>query len=144
MTARPRKPPSPSAAIDQYCVPIDRITLEITKLQSRFAIDMGGLSRSIDIRSWQDEIAHRMIVDIKARCASKKFDSRVVSYPATWWQHFKRAWFPKWALRKWPVELESVSFEASAYYPSIQIPDHAAFVEIAMKAQQRYYEKDFR
>lgn len=24
-------------------------------------------------------------------------------WPATWWQHLKLRWFPKWALKRWPV-----------------------------------------
>jgi hypothetical protein len=26
-----------------------------------------------------------------------------VRWPATWWQHFKQAWFPRWLLRRFPV-----------------------------------------
>jgi len=29
--------------------------------------------------------------------------------PASWWQHFKQQHFPQWALKRWPVELETRS-----------------------------------
>jgi hypothetical protein len=29
------------------------------------------------------------------------------SWPATWWEHVKQRWFPRWALAHWPVRLET-------------------------------------
>lgn len=27
------------------------------------------------------------------------------SWPATWWEHVKQRWFPRWALARWPVKM---------------------------------------
>ncbi len=29
-------------------------------------------------------------------------------WPKTWWEHFKERWFPKWALKKWPVQYDII------------------------------------
>ena len=41
--------------------------------------------------------------------------------PVDWWQHFKAAKFPRWALRLWPVQERTTcrmaTFQAYAVYP---------------------------
>jgi hypothetical protein len=46
-----------------------------------------------------------------------------VEFPADWWQHFKQRWFPKWALKRWPVKMARKVMEAQHYYP--QLPQTA-------------------
>jgi hypothetical protein len=36
--------------------------------------------------------------------------ARCVSYPINWWQHFKKDFFPIWALEQWPVLNEEVHY----------------------------------
>lgn len=38
-------------------------------------------------------------------------------YPKDWWQAFKERWFPKWALRRWPVEMEVIDIDHAIYGP---------------------------
>uniref|UniRef100_A0A6H1ZGQ6 Uncharacterized protein n=1 Tax=viral metagenome TaxID=1070528 RepID=A0A6H1ZGQ6_9ZZZZ len=35
-------------------------------------------------------------------------EEHLCCYPMDWWQHAKQRWFPKWALRKWPVKKHEV------------------------------------
>lgn len=35
-----------------------------------------------------------------------KWVQREFRCPADWWEAFKDRWFPKWALKRWPVEWE--------------------------------------
>lgn len=53
-----------------------------------------------------------------------------VSWPASWWQHFKRDFVARrlptlcgWALRRWPVRLTTQRYEASHYLPAERVPD---------------------
>ena len=48
-------------------------------------------------------------------------EEELAKYPATWWQFFKEAYFPKWLLRKFPVQYEEIW--AVRKYPEINIPD---------------------
>lgn len=45
------------------------------------------------------------------------------AYPDTWWQHFKRDYFPEWALRRWPVRYrrETATFDIRVIYPDLKI-----------------------
>ena len=33
-----------------------------------------------------------------------KYATTAVKYPEDWWQAFKERWFPKWLLKKFPIE----------------------------------------
>jgi hypothetical protein len=46
--------------------------------------------------------------------------TETVSYPATWWEHFKHRWFPRWALKRWPVQLRTVKVDAFALFPELE------------------------
>lgn len=67
-------------------------------LEPRFNIvedfSVGGLIASMRGYVWAEEIQ-----DDTA--------SLTVEWPATVWQAFKDRWFPRWALRRWPVKLAS-------------------------------------
>jgi hypothetical protein len=44
----------------------------------------------------------------------------LAEYPSTWWDAFKLRWFPKWALKRWPVVMNRIDGEI--LYPQIAIP----------------------
>lgn len=116
-----------------------RRILESQNMFSRFAIPdseaamLGGLR----FEEFREEAARQMVMQLKAKIATKKFESQTVIFPADWWQSFKKRWFPAWALKKWPAKHTEVTFEANAYYPDIEIPGHNAFVEIMVAHRQR-------
>lgn len=58
-----------------------------------------------------------------------------VSYPSTWWQHFKQRWFPKWVLKKWPVKLTIKIMEAQHYYPNLPqtCPENLAQIRMVIR-----------
>jgi hypothetical protein len=66
-----------------------------------------------DTSSW--EYGARMLLRLNAHVWAQKVQDEEVtlraefsaSWPATWWQHLKQRWFPAWALRRWPVRMET-------------------------------------
>ncbi len=44
----------------------------------------------------------------------------VFKYPLDWWQAFKKQWFPRWLLKKFPVMYRTIEFDAKAYYPDFK------------------------
>ena len=48
-------------------------------------------------------------------------EEELAKYPATWWQAFKETFFPKWLLRKFPVQYEEIW--AVHKFPEVNIPD---------------------
>lgn len=54
----------------------------------------------------------------------------IVCWPRDWWQHLKQRWFPKWALKWWPVILASKEFRADALFGlRISLPPNQAVLE---------------
>jgi hypothetical protein len=49
----------------------------------------------------------------------------LAEYPSTWWDAFKLRWFPKWALKRWPVVMNRIDGEI--LYPKIAIPHREGF-----------------
>lgn len=115
---------------------ISRVRLEVARYAARTDIPENNLR----IEQYTEEATRTMIMEFHAKVASKKYAVKTVSYPATWWDAFKKRFYPARWLKRWPVVFEEVTMEASAYYPDIEIPGHAAFVDIAHKARRRTYE----
>jgi len=67
-----------------------------------------------------DKVVIRAIRNVACWRAS---ETLVVSWPADWWQHFKQRFFPSWALKRWPVLRHTEVYRATAYLPSIPVPD---------------------
>lgn len=66
--------------------------------------------------------------------------------PANCWQHFKKDYFPKWALKKWPVinktEIVTLRCEAKAYYPTIQnLTGHKGVIKLHEIPKYSYEEE---
>lgn len=116
---------------------IERVALEVKKFAMRQQFDPTAMIRNTDVRWFHEGAARRMVSQIITRVASKKYETKTVSFPADWWQAVKRRFGPRWFLKRYPVVMTDVTMEASAYYPEVEIPDHAAFVEIMMNVQNR-------
>jgi len=72
-----------------------------------------GMSKIIEdyvryAATWNCPMLHRATIDT----------------PKDWWEHLKERWFPKWALKKWPVRYEK--YEIWEAFPEVAMPpDHA-------------------
>lgn len=57
-----------------------------------------------------------------------------VEWPADWREAFKLRWFPRWALRRWPVRMERRTLSAQVVYPAfpIETPAHRSIVRMAV------------
>jgi len=62
-----------------------------------------------------------MILDLSTYVASDDLDKAEyeVSYPATWWQHFKKEVFPRRLVKRWPVvwKKHKIKYNLKATYP---------------------------
>jgi len=115
---------------------VEHIQLYVERFRAAHAIDLRNVELHADIVR---EHAERLVLQLSAKVASKKYAAKTVSYPATWWEFFKHRWFPPRWLARWPVKFATVTLEASAYYPDIEIPGHAAYVEVAVKRYPTHY-----
>jgi len=118
--------------------PAGHVRLDIRRVMESQQIDMKLLSvmERAEIDTTIRHETEKLLLRITVRIAGKQYDERIVSYPATWWDGFKLACLP--TLCRWfrhAPRMTVVRFEASAFYPSIQIPNHKPFVQVTMKKQ---------
>lgn len=116
------------------------ITLAVEKLRAQYAMGLYCHPGNFDAREIRDEVTRRLILQLEAKVASKKYAVKTVRYPATWIEAFKERFIPEQWKHLWPVKYEEVTLEASAYYPEIEIPGKNAFVEIRHAAIMRQYQ----
>ena len=118
------------------------ITLAVERLRAQYVMDLYGMHchpGNFNAREIRDEVARKLILQLEAKVASKKYAVKAVRYPATWLEAFKERFIPDQWQHLWPVKYEEVTLEASAYYPEIEIPGREAFVEIRHAAMMRQY-----
>lgn len=97
----------------------NRITLERLKLlviQGFPGVELLSLNSSAHQTFLTDSLYYRLKAAILGREATQD-----VAYPATWWEHFKQAHFPAWALARWPVRYTTVRVDARALFPDLAV-----------------------
>jgi hypothetical protein len=118
--------------------PAGHVRLDIRRVMESAQIDP-ALAPICNRATYETEInkaTGSLIVRVIARIAGKQYDEKIVSYPATWWDGFKLACLPTFCrLLRHAPRMTVVRFAASAFYPSIQIPNHKPFVQVTMKKQ---------
>jgi hypothetical protein len=87
--------------------------LELRRYCKELAVSRVRMSEGYPLEFF-DEERFRLVYEVYAREAE-----RDVTYPATWWQHFKQRWFPAWLLRRYPVRLTVVTVRAEALFPEL-------------------------
>ena len=139
------KPRPPLTARPSYAqefgtsIGIERLNLEVARVRQQCMLDDHTLI-SMDVQEWREEAMRSMVLAIIASVASKKYEFKAVRFPSDWWQALKHRFFPLWLQKKFPVQWDEYKAEACAYYPTIEIPDKAAFVSVVMrKVHERAY-----
>jgi len=119
-----------------------RVTREIKRFCAIQRIDDTQFLTDIEMSHFIDHMANALVMKLTAKVASKVYDVKTVKFPSDWWQCFKKAYFPMWALVKWPVHYTEITMEANAYHPDIRIPDHQTFVDILMSSKYNVWEDE--
>lgn len=90
------------------------VRLDIFKFRAATKINAIDLY-AIEQREWRDLI-RTLVVSI----TGERQDPYIVKQPATWWQHFKADYFPRWALRRWPVVMTKTELSVATLYPHLK------------------------
>jgi len=133
-----------SYSIDSAELTVKRIHLDIEKLAMQCGFHSSCIS-NVSLRESLESVGQEMVLQLQAKIASKKFDSKTVKFPAGPWQWIKfnlhETWlyqyrFTRWFLKRYPVKMVEITMEANAYYPDIVIPDHDAFVDVIIRNRE--------
>ena len=65
---------------------------------------------------------------------SAEDETVVAQYPASTWQMFKRDWFPRPLLKRFPIKYTKIVCKADAMFPTLRImvPDHEAVLRLTL------------
>jgi len=75
----------------------------------------GELRVDVQRAAWADSLLIRL-----TRYIWGKIDSTEEhKYPETWRDAFKLRWFPKWALKRWPVRYVRITVKRGGIYPTL-------------------------
>jgi len=92
------------------------------------------ISRSnLEIASFLEPEFDRIVLELRAYLASEKLSCIDIKHPKDWWQAFKERWFPKWLLRRYPVQYHEEHYDVRAFYPKVSLPEERHFVRILKK-----------
>jgi hypothetical protein len=101
------------------------IDLDYVKKRGLIALQYRSAVRFLasNVRAIRDErdFGHMIGVGLSVTIFGVEEDSISVHYPATWWDAFKRRWFPtfvKFKLMK-PADMITTTLERGAVYPEI-------------------------
>ncbi len=89
---------------------VEQAAVERIRLHVQQCLSLHGWNSETYLAARCDELRKLMVLRLEAILAGKTevLDEHTVSWPNTWWDAFKLAWFPPWALRRWPVKLHTV------------------------------------
>ncbi len=66
----------------------------------------------IDLRSWISEATRKTIYEFSMTLKGREVERTIeetTHVPLTWWDHFKKRWFPNWMLKRWPVQTRAIN-----------------------------------
>lgn len=110
----------------------DMVTVVQRKLERFEVRSRHGIDRSVAFHGLKfdviDRMSGEMFADLSAYVWSEVIQDEAISFkfetPSDWWQHFKERWFPKWALRHWPVVMrmhaQTHQFRTTALFPEFK------------------------
>jgi hypothetical protein len=83
-----------------------------------------GLAGTLRADAIPDIMGDQIRLMFRAMLFGNGKEKRRCEWPATWWQHFKQRWFPRWALRRWPVKMEVREWEVfQRVCPHLNVPE---------------------
>ena len=76
-----------------------------------------SLRDSMTVQAQIDHLANSLVVQLYASMPAILDEVIDIhrSWPATWWDAVKERWYPKWALRRWPVKYQRIDVHRPVY-----------------------------
>lgn len=81
-------------------------------------------------RDIAEDVAHNLIVQIKAAVATESLEPIEIKYPENWIEAVKERWLPKRLKKKFPVKYKSEKVGADVFYPNISLPEYQSYVKV--------------
>lgn len=123
-----------------------RVVLEGFEVGCRKNVSCAAMLNANQPELLLGQIGMDLAIQMRIFLGALKLPQRTVKlevvYPATWWQALKHQYFPKWALKWWPVKNAIVTqehiFETTVVYPDIPFPAHRKVLLLNVKTGPRF------
>jgi hypothetical protein len=106
---------------------VKKVALERLDIYYRREMDQRAIGNGVRFESMIAHESDRLILQLRAYVWAEAVQDETVtlkakvSYPATWWQHFKQRWFAAWMLKRCPVAMTTVSKEESHRFKTLAL-----------------------
>jgi hypothetical protein len=94
---------------------LEKLQFGIQKEVSRQILDPTNQTR---IKAYISDISNNIVVQVRTFVWAEKLDPVVITHEKTWWDAFKKRWFPQWLLKRYPVEYKTHTIQFYATYPN--------------------------
>lgn len=111
---------------------VESATLEIIKEKVVAHIPKDMIA-SCEVSIEDHPMIGSIAVQLTRKVAGQKLDTISYAIPKSWWQHFKQDHFPKWLRKKFPVQYHKRSWDVTAYYEHVALPDKVTSVHFMKK-----------
>jgi hypothetical protein len=116
-----------------------KVVVEIERFcLNRRVVIPNYLAAKTNISAFLSPVADQTELHFSAYIAAQKVKKREVRYPKTWWDAFKRAYFPNWLLKHMPVTMTLVTLDAKLIYPDLYLEEHNRHM-IILKSEPKDY-----
>lgn len=97
---------------------VERLTLQRAVDEALFT----AANREARIRFLRG-FAEHFVIEFQSYLATNRLVEKTITYPTTWWDAFKKRWFPEWAKRRWPYHETTHTINWNYGYPEITAPN---------------------
>lgn len=121
---------------------VQEVTLEKIKVAIMQRVSNQLLDAVVDINEVESFVHNAVDLRLQGYIWGETGKTETIKYPATWRDAFKERWFPKWLLRRYPVNYQVHEISARTLYPNfkISVPNETH----VLKWQTLNYQTDWR
>jgi hypothetical protein len=89
----------------------------------------------IDVSVSLEEMTEQLVIELRRNIWKKEHPKRnIYKYPSNWKESLKERFFPKWLLKKYPIDYDVLSVSLEEIYPDFEpsLPEHkhVAYVRV--------------
>jgi hypothetical protein len=96
--------------------------VELEKIRFGLQTRLSKEIANAEVRWYEDHLTDTIVFEVRGFVWAEKKSAKEFNYefPADWWQAFKARWFPAWAKKRWPVQMQKIHIDVKAIYPEFR------------------------
>ncbi len=123
---------------------LNKVTLELFKrrIQSRVS---DQLLAGMQYKEFKDEVIHQMICSLEYEVFGiKRTIKKEIKRPIDWWNAIKERFFPKWLLKRFPVNFEMIPIDIEVWKVCPHLNRAVEYDHVSWFVQDNFHESDWK